>query len=158
MPRLLSWFGSTKDNIFWLTPTLAVGGATMVSNPKRLQKLGVRAVLDLQAESRDRSDALATAGFSYLKTPVIDFGAPGQAQLDDATTWVLERMQEGQPVFIHCRAGLGRSVTLALATLLRIGYDLPTAYKLVRKERPEILVSDSQLEALRRYEKRLRGE
>jgi hypothetical protein len=156
--RLPTWLGGPKPNFFWLTPTLAVGGANVAGSPRRLHKLGVRAVLDMQAEAGDRSAAFAAEGLAYLKTPVADFHAPGQRQLDEATAWVLEQTQREGAVLIHCRVGLGRSATLALATLLRVGYDLPTAYNLVRKARPELHLSESQLDALRRYEERLRND
>jgi protein-tyrosine phosphatase len=158
MPRFLSQlFAGAKPNIFWVTPTLAVGGAELVATPRKLQKLGILAVLDMQAEADGRDAALSDIGVAYLKTPVVDFHAPDQRQIEDATDWVLEHMQSDRPVFIHCRLGLGRSVTMAIATLLRIGYDLPTAYNLVRKQRPEIHLSESQLAALRSFQTRLQS-
>lgn len=153
---LPAWLGGApRANIFWITPALAVGGDIMIQNPKRLAKLGIRAVLDVQAESADRGDALAGHALAYLKVGVNDFAAPEQQQLDEATVWVLERTQSDEPVFIHCRAGLGRSVTFALATLIRMGYDLPKAYHFVRNARAEIALSQSQLNALQLFAARL---
>jgi len=140
-----------QDNIFWLTPVLAVGDAAMARNVEGLQRLGVRAVLDLQAEGADGSVRLAAAAIEYLHLPVQDFTAPSMAQFDTATTWILYTSQSGRPILIHCRAGLGRSVTVAIATLLRMGYDLSDAYKLVRQKRPGIALSDPQVAMLRRF-------
>jgi dual specificity MAP kinase phosphatase len=153
MVRLLpKWLRpAPPSNIAWITPALAVGGEVMLKQPKRLQELGVRAVLDLQAERSDRTESLAGLSLAYHKVAVPDFAAPEQEQLDEATAWVLERMQRDEPVLIHCRAGLGRSVTFAVATLMRIGYDLPAAYNTLRGVRAEIALSEAQLAALRLF-------
>jgi len=52
---------------------------------------------------------------------------------------------------VHCRVGLGRSATVAIATLLRMGYELSDAYNTVRELRAEIALSEPQLTALRRF-------
>jgi len=148
LPRWLG--GYPPDNIFWLTPSLAVGGEVMVLHPRRLQRLGSGAVLDLQAESEDRSSEHTASSLTYLKLPVGDFGAPSPEQLDIATAWVLDRMQRDERVFVHCRVGLGRSATDAIATLLCMGYELSDAYNTVRELRAEIALSEPQLTALRR--------
>jgi protein-tyrosine phosphatase len=153
MRRFLpSWLGGhPQPNIFWVTPTLAVGGEATAASLDQLQRLGIRAVLDLQAETADRGAALAGGSLLYRKIEVADFQAPTQDQLHEATAWVLEQMQAEGPVFIHCRMGLGRSVTIAMATLMLMGYELAAAYTLVRKSRPEIRLSDEQLTALREF-------
>ncbi len=142
------------ETFIWITPTLAVGSASAARSPRRLASAGVRAVLDLQQETSDPSDRFAAAGLAYLKAPVPDFGAPGQAALEQATAWVLARMANGQPVLIHCRAGHGRSVCVAMATLLRMGYTLPEAFNLVRRQQPALALSEPQLEALRTFANR----
>jgi predicted protein tyrosine phosphatase len=139
----------TSPRCWWVTPTLAVGGSDIASEPRRVRQLGIGAVLDLQAETADRSDRFDTAGIAYRKIAVADFHAPSQPQLEEASAWVLERMEEDRAVLVHCRAGVSRSFTVVLAILLRIGYGLPAAYNLVRKIRPELYLSDTQSDALR---------
>jgi atypical dual specificity phosphatase len=153
MRRLLSkWLRSAPPpNLVWVTPALAVGGESMLRDLERLVSLGVRAVLDVQGETGDRAQALSELPLAYLKVGVRDFAAPEQHQLDAATAWVLERTENDEPVLIHCRAGLGRSVTFAVATLVRMGYDLPAAYNTVRGMRAAIALSEPQLAALREF-------
>jgi protein-tyrosine phosphatase len=153
--RLLSRLRRRPANIFWVTPSLAVGGASTVRDPRSLARYGVGAVLDVQAESGDRAAEFAAYSLSYLKLPVEDFAAPDQQQLEIGTGWVLDRLEEGATVFIHCRQGLGRSVTFAVATLVRMGYDLRDAYNEVRRGRAQIALSETQLAALKHFCTRL---
>ncbi len=159
MKRVLSWLlrGRGQSNIFWVTPMLAVGGVASARDPGELGRLGIRAVLDVRSEGVDEHEEKTAASLRYLRLPVDDFAAPTMEQLDEATAWVLQRMGEDERVFVHCREGLGRSVTFAIATLLRMGFDLPHSYNLVRNARAEIAVSDPQVAALHRYAERLGG-
>jgi len=145
---------SGSRTLCWLTPTLAIGGDRETRNLKRLAAQGVRAVVDLQAETADWTEQLRRRGLAYRKVPLRDFSAPTLAELDQTTNWILTQMQDGRPVFLHCRLGLGRSATLAIATLMRIGYSLPDAYTLVRRQRPEIALSEAQLQILHCFARR----
>ena len=60
-------------------------------------------------------------------------------------------LAEDRRVFIHCQSGVGRSVCVACAVLLRMGFSLSDAYEAVHRKRPEAVISDKQVEALRRY-------
>jgi protein-tyrosine phosphatase len=63
-------------------------------------------------------------------------------------------MRDGK-VLVHCTGGMGRAATLAVALLVRRGYTLPHAYRLVRDRRPQVAPSDAQLAALTEYARRL---
>ncbi len=138
-------------NFFWLTPTLAVSGRRATHDLHRLAEQGIRAVVDLEAETENQGERFGTAAVTYLKVPVPDFAAPEPDQLAQTTAWVMQQMQADRPVLIHCRMGLGRSVTFAIATLVQIGYPLADAYNLIRKQCPGIALSEAQIAALRAF-------
>jgi protein-tyrosine phosphatase len=108
-------------------------------------------VLDVREEARDDDDLLAQHGLHFCHVPMTDREPPTQRQLKRAVEWVMGELAEDRRVFIHCQAGLGRSVCVACAVLLRMGFGMADAYEAVRRKRPEAVISDAQVEALRRY-------
>jgi protein-tyrosine phosphatase len=108
-------------------------------------------VLDVREEARDDEALLAQCGLHLCHVPMTDRAPPTQEQLKRAVEWVMGELADDRKVFIHCQSGVGRSVCVACAVLVRMGYSLPQAYEAVRRKRPEAVVSEEQVEALRLY-------
>lgn len=121
-----------------------------------MARSGVNSVLDVRKEARDDDALLAQHGLRFCHVPMIDRKPPTQRQLERAVEWVMGELAEDRKVFIHCQSGVGRSVCVACAVLMRMGYNLSDAYEAVHRKRPEAVVSDRQIEALRRYGESLR--
>jgi protein-tyrosine phosphatase len=111
----------------------------------------VTSVLDLRKEAKDDEDLLARRGIRLCHVPMADRAPPTQRQLKRAVEWVMGELAADGKVYIHCQSGVGRSVCVACAVLVRMGYGLPQAYEAVRRKRPEAVISGEQVEALRRY-------
>ncbi|MPZ22001.1 MAG: protein phosphatase [Dehalococcoidia bacterium] len=142
--------------IRWVTPYLAVGPAFETSSARRLAAEGIAAVVDLRATENHDASRLAEAGLQLLHLPVPDRGAPTIEQLEGGTSWVQTRVERGVPVLIHCRGGQGRSVVMACAVLLRMGYPLSMAHGLVQQATGIVAPTDRQLAALVEFSDRLR--
>lgn len=89
--------------------------------------LGIRAVLNLQDDAdliaknlsaKALEEAFAAHGIEFQRIPVAD-GSHEQllAALTPAVTWIAERAQMGQRVYVHCNAGVNRAPTVAIAYL-----------------------------------------
>jgi len=81
--------------------------------------------------------ALAEAGIDEHRIQIIDFGnlLPGHIEL--ATRAALAWLGEGERVYVHCRAGMQRSATIAGAlVMLRAGLDMSEALEHIRARRP----------------------
>lgn len=150
LARLLP-FGGAKPSLVWVTPELALCGRFDSSHASSLAEDGVGAVLDLRAEEQHDAALLAKAGLHYLHLPVPDHGAPSEDELSRAADWVLQELSDDRKAVVHCRLGLGRSVTVVIAVLLRMGYPLEDAADLVRRRRPTMTLSDAQVESLRKF-------
>jgi len=143
-------------DLVWITPDIAQSGQFASREASALARIDIGAVLDLREEAAHEPAPLGRAGLHYLRLPVPDHGAPSHEDLARAADWVLQEIGDDRKVLVHCRLGLGRSVTLVVAVLLRMGYPLSDAVALVRKRRPDAVLSDDQVSVLRRYAQSLR--
>lgn len=83
------------------------------------------------------SMALAEAGIDEERLELIDYGGllPGQIELTVRTA--IDWLDEGERVYLHCRAGWQRSATVAAAIVaLREGVELEQALDLIRERKP----------------------
>jgi protein-tyrosine phosphatase len=131
-----------------------------------LREAGVTAVFNLvqdveyeQKGGRDAcASALAEAGISEERVEVVDYGnlLPGHIEL--AATTVLAWLQEGERVYVHCRAGMQRSATVAAAIVaLHEGVEPLEALRRVRKRNPRAdPLAHQRQDLLRWWEQRRR--
>ena len=150
LTRRLPWPGS-RLAVAWITPSLAQGSRFTRAQVGGLARSGITSVLDVREEARDDEALLAQYGLRLCHVPMTDRAPPTQSQLKRAVKWVMGELADDRKVYIHCQSGVGRSVCVACAVLVRMGYGLPQAYEAVRRKRPEAVISEKQVEALRRY-------
>ena len=75
------------------------------------------------------ADAVAVHGIEHLRLALKDGTAPTSAQEDAAMALlhaIVQRLQDGRSVVVHCRAGQGRSGTVAAMVAAALG-DPPSA-------------------------------
>jgi protein-tyrosine phosphatase len=124
-----------------------------------LREAGVTRVLnlvqDLEYEAGGRDAcvlALAGAGIEEHRIELVDYGnlLPGDIEL--ATRTALRWLDEGERVYVHCRAGMQRSATVAAAlVMLRDGLALPDALESIRARKPSANPLSHQREDLVRW-------
>lgn len=93
--------------------TIIVGSAFTADDVPTLKDLGVGAVLSLQAEMHDPVEELGRYGIACARVACEDFRAPSLTQLEEAVETIGRFVREGRRVYLHCYAGLQRSVTVA---------------------------------------------
>ncbi|MBV9325400.1 MAG: dual specificity protein phosphatase family protein [Chloroflexi bacterium] len=121
-----------------------------------LQRGGVRLLINLH-EKPDSTELLAQLGAETLHLPVISSYAPTQAQLDAGVAAIRESLERGEPVAVHCGAGLGRTGTLLAAYLVSQGQTAEEAMEVVRAVRPGSVETLEQEQAIYEYARRLRS-
>ncbi|MEA2151164.1 MAG: hypothetical protein QOD69_2994 [Solirubrobacteraceae bacterium] len=124
-----------------------------------LRSAGVTRVLNLvqdveyDAGGRDACElALADAGIAEHRIEIVDYGnlLPGHIELAtrQATAW----LDEGERVYVHCRAGMQRSATVAAAlVMLRDGLELSEALDSIRVRKPSAQPLSHQRQDLVRW-------
>ena len=88
----------------------------------------------------------------FLWLPTRDRYAPTQKQLLVGATTIDVLVQQKVNVYVHCKAGHGRSPTLVAAYFILKGKTALQAVAAVRKQRPGIHPTARQAKALRRFE------
>ena len=133
-------------NLDWVTPDLAVGGAFPPSAIPSLAVSGIRAVIDLRSEACDDAAELARAGVAFLHLPTEDHCALSQQDMDTGVAFAAPRLGQGG-VLVHCREGIGRSVTLCLCILVQGGMAPLDAMRVIKAARVWASPSPAQFDA-----------
>ena len=125
-----------------------------------LREAGVTAVFnlvqDVEYELAGGRDACATArgdaGIREERVEVVDYGnlLPGHIEL--AAKTVLAWLQEGERVYVHCRAGMQRSAVVSAAVVaLHEGLEPLEALERVRERNPQANPLSHQRQDLLRW-------
>ena len=92
-------------------------------------------------------EELARAGIAWAHFPVTDFGLP-DSQTDAGWEAVSEQargvLEAGGKVFVHCKAGLGRSGMVAMRLMVETGEAPDAALTRLRAVRPGAVETDAQ--------------
>jgi len=116
-----------------------------------LEQEGIRLLVSLTEEPPDRY-TLSTHSIEQAHIPVPDFTAPSLSQMAEFVGLVEDSVASGDPVGVHCTAGLGRSGTMAAAYLVSTGVSASEAISTIRGLRPGSIETEAQEEAIRRFE------
>lgn len=120
----------------------------------RYQALGVTMVVMLTSPDEakditglDLEQIYRDMGFRIISAPVRDFFVPEDSSFNAAVHQALQAAKAGDPVAIHCHAGLGRTGMFA-ACLAKIvfGFDGKEAISWVRQFIPNAVENDLQLQ------------
>ena len=99
----------------------------------------------------DLGDQAREAGFDWLHLPIIDMSAPDRRFTDAWPTVgprLHARLDAGEHIVVHCRAGLGRTGTVAALLLIERGMPVDAAIQRVRGARPGAIEATEQEEWL----------
>ncbi|MGH2835702.1 MAG: protein-tyrosine phosphatase family protein [Solirubrobacteraceae bacterium] len=126
---------------------------------RMLAALGVSRVLNLVQDGeygrgarRKVERALADEGIGEVRLSAEDHGALTPELLEQGTAQVNSWLDDGDTVYLHCRAGRQRSVAVAAGAIaLRDGSDLDTALAQVQQFRSNADPLPHQRKDLRRW-------
>ncbi len=133
-----------------ITANLYLGSQYNLIGLNKLKALGVTAIINMRTHSVYTE--AHHEGIKYIHLPTIDNTPPTMADLITGATFAEGEIKAGGIVYIHCRQGIGRGPTMAIAYLIKIGTTLEDALKLVKKVRPFINPRPEQLARLKEFE------
>ncbi len=143
-------------NFSWLIDNKLAGSGmpTTLEEITWVQKQGVKSIVTMTEESLPES---WVKNLKYLHVPTEDLSAPDMEQIDQAIEFIHERIQNQEPVMVHCAAGIGRTGTILACYLVKYHKSsAKDAIEKVRKERPGSIQSESQEIAIGLYYKHVR--
>jgi protein-tyrosine phosphatase len=134
-----------------ITANLFLGSQYSLLGLQKLKALGVTAIVNMREHPAFEESQYE--GFHYLHLPTRDNTPPSQQVLIRGINFVTAEIKNGGKVYIHCRQGLGRGPTMAIAYLISTGLTFKDAFALVKKVRTFINPRPSQIERLKELER-----
>lgn len=151
MPRLRALihkddFDSPGDSLprpfaqsYWLLPGHVLAGEhparqglpELAERLQALHRVGVTHFIDLTSE-HDRLPPYEPIQALRLSHPIVDFGVPTTAGMRATLDSVELALQAGGVVYIHCKAGVGRTGTVAACLLVHKGHTADEALDLLQ--------------------------
>lgn len=105
----------------------------------RLKKMGVRAVLNVCEEYSGPEEAYAAAGIEQVRLPTIDYTSPSLSTVRQGVCFIEKCVSSGDLVYVHCKAGRGRSATIVLCWLIKAKRIKPNeAMNFLLERRPHV--------------------
>ena len=133
-----------------ITADLFLGSQYTKLGLKKLRELGVTAIVNMRMHNvyvKARYE-----GIKYLHLPTVDNTAPTLKDLITGAAFIENEIRNKGKVYVHCRQGLGRGPTMALAYLIKTGLTYDDAFSLVKRVRNFISPRPSQISRLRELE------
>lgn len=132
----------------FLSPEHAVGARPPPESFAHLHAAGFRRIVDTRLEEQDDANLLESHGLQLLSLPTEDLQPLAMEQLWEGVKWVNEGLERGEPVYVHCQHGIGRSALLSCCVLVSRGLTPRNALLSARRARPKVSPSPDQLHAL----------
>lgn len=161
---------------YWVIPGLLLagehpGGDTREKTRERLKKLvgaGIASFVDLTKPTElDRYDLHLPSQVQYARKSIKDHGVPSsREQMIEILEHVSESIRAGRPVYVHCRAGIGRTGTVVGCLLVEQGFsgdsaldELNRLWQQSRRSKswPYIPETESQARYVREWVRSLEG-
>ena len=143
------------DNFSWLIEGKLAGSAIPTSKDevKWMQDEGIKSIVTIREAPLDED---WVDEMKYLHVLSDDMGVPTFDDLKHSVDYVHERIQNNEPVMVHCLAGLGRTGTILACYLIK--YEKMSAEDAiyhVREKRHGSIQSFVQEEMIFQYAKTL---
>ena len=143
------------DNFSWLIKNKLAGSAipTSIKEIDWVIEQGVKSIVTIREEPLD-DDWIKNV--NYLHVMSNDMGVPEFDDLTFAVDFIHQRLNDEEPVMVHCLAGLGRTGTILASYLVKYeNMSADEAIEKVREIRPGSIQSYPQEEMIFRFEKSL---
>jgi len=144
--------------LVWLTDDIAIGGTQRRIAWHTCARAGIDTVLDLRDDAKNDATLLSKLGIEYARVPIPEGEAPTLEQLQIMAAWIGSKLRQNRKALIHCAHGMGRSATVACATLVALGFSLPHAYDFLPRAEPRTALSQQQARTLESFANKARLE
>jgi atypical dual specificity phosphatase len=160
-----------KDN--WCTPitdNIVLGALPLAHHTKMLDDFKVTQVLTMVEDFERKpclinpltKDYLMEIGIDNLELPSPDFIGVCVENIEEGVDYIHRSINQNPNavIYVHCKAGRGRSTTIVVAYLLKYGNNGQTfkkfeeAYLFIKEKRPQINLNKNQQATINEYWKK----
>jgi atypical dual specificity phosphatase len=138
----------------WIDEHVLLGAMPFKSDVAELHRLGIRAVVNTCDEYKGPLAQYKAAGIEQLYIPTVDYIPPTLENIEKAVAFIDRAIGEGKKVFIHCKAGRGRSATVVACYLIAHGNAPEEAQEIMVERRPHVLATVCQREVVQEFARR----
>lgn len=125
---------------------------------RQLRDIGVTAIVNLCEEFDGHRDEMAAHGIEQLHLPTLDYQCPSAEDLLRGLEFLQNKQSRGAKSLVHCKAGRGRSATLALCYVMAMrGCSAADADRYLRTRRPHLTRRLDRREPVLAVERALRA-
>jgi len=134
--------------------SILLGSVPSRPDVAKLKSLGISVLVNMCEEFAGHQSMMAEHGIVQLHLPTRDYDCPSEADLLRGAAFMSEQINAGRQIYVHCKAGRGRSAALVLCFLiLSRRISSLQADDIIRKVRPHInrnLTQHPQVQAIER--------
>lgn len=140
----------------WVDDDVLLGALPFPHHVLELKALGIGAVINTCVEYCGPVEHYKTAGIEVLSLPTVDFTAPSIEHIREGVRFIRDQVARGRKVYVHCKAGRGRSATVVMCYLVCKGMTPEDAQKLLEEKRPHVMPSLYKREVVQQFAKECR--
>jgi len=125
----------------WVDEHVLLGALPLPHHVAALKREGITAVINTCREYRGPVEAYKNAGIEELYLPTIDFTPPKLTDIKAGVDFIQRHSARGGKIYVHCKAGRGRSATIVMCYLIAAGHTLESAQSLLLTKRRQVLTT-----------------
>ena len=110
--KLRDWWNPIDDHVI-------LGAVPFPRDIPTLADMGVRGVVNTCEEYSGPINEYQQFGIEQFHMPTIDFTHPANDDVATAIAFIEKHAAAGDKVYVHCKAGRGRSATVAICWLMK---------------------------------------
>ena len=134
----------------WITEHVMIAGAGISHETwQELRQYNFEAVVNMRAEYQDTF--IAPLPKAYLWIPIEDHTNPLPEQLWMGAQFIDVNVKSGCKVLIHCKMGIHRSATMAVAYLIYTGLSKDEGIRKLAEKGPRLYGTDEDHETLNAF-------
>ena len=143
--RVRNWWDPIDEHVI-------VGAFPFAVDAGRLASEGVGAVVNTCEEYRGPTTAYEKHDIAQFRMPTIDFQPPTYEHVTAAIDFMDKHVANGKKIYVHCKAGRGRSATVALCWLIHAAGMTPEeAQARLLEKRPHVSRKLAKRAVVQRY-------
>ncbi|KAL6074087.1 Dual specificity protein phosphatase DSP8 [Balamuthia mandrillaris] len=138
---VLYWLMPWKFCSWWnrIDDTVLLGALPLYWYVPALFREGVRGVVNTCDEYAGPWRSYQQHKVEQIRIPIVDYFPPTLSDVKKGVAFIRKFQERGESVYVHCKAGRGRSTTIVLCYLIqRYKMDAKEAQEFIAERRPQV--------------------